>query len=356
MVDAQDQCKAFLAMCNLLDILCSIGKVHVSGDDLDQVAEAMLKGFIAASWQNYCVKKFHWTLHFGDSLREYHNLVPCFCMERKHKQVTALAVKVTNLKFYEKSLYTEVLGEQLHRMGRTSLPVVGLVHASKASKKFVQFVGEVMALPSNAAIHTCSQVYLEGGGKANKGDLILVSSEQSKWDCGHVKAFFEVEMATFCIIQFYHLVSYQAQEHYAKWQSAEDIFIIPINLILAPVTYSVLKECIVTLIPHHLRWFGFEEAKENRAPTWTANCIYQLCVCQSQVCQAVVAHVGSYMWCKHFFHSCVLVKLWEAYLIPKPVLAIAVVLWKLGLGCCPVEAWFGYSCFHASTFANLKMS
>lgn len=74
------------------------------------------------------LKKFHWLLHLGDSLKEHGLLVPCWCMERKHKQVIAVASTVTNLIFVEKSVYTELLGEQLHRMARSSLPLVGLQH------------------------------------------------------------------------------------------------------------------------------------------------------------------------------------------------------------------------------------
>jgi hypothetical protein len=48
-------------------------------------------------------------LHYGDSLECHNMLLPAWTMERKHKEVTAMATRIQNLKFFEDSLYTEIL-------------------------------------------------------------------------------------------------------------------------------------------------------------------------------------------------------------------------------------------------------
>ena len=53
-------------------------------------------------------------------------------MERKHKRITSVANCYSNLVSYEKSLYVEVLGEELYRLKAGQLPVPGLVHLGKA--------------------------------------------------------------------------------------------------------------------------------------------------------------------------------------------------------------------------------
>ena len=56
----QKQVLAFLAICTVLDTLCSIGKIQVLGRDLDQKVEVALKAFIEANWGHLMTKKFHW--------------------------------------------------------------------------------------------------------------------------------------------------------------------------------------------------------------------------------------------------------------------------------------------------------
>ena len=116
--DCTTSCNAFEAICQVMDLLLSTlyGKREVTGNMIDSAVENALSLCLLAGWGDFFIKKFHWALHFGDALREHQALIPCFSMERKHKRITSAAVLIQNLSKYEMSVYTEVLGEELHRL------------------------------------------------------------------------------------------------------------------------------------------------------------------------------------------------------------------------------------------------
>ena len=114
----------------------SLGTHHnlVNGNMLDEAGENVRRCFQAAGWGQSCIKKFYWLLHYGDSLETHKTLVPCWAMERKHKQVTSVATCVTNLSHYEHSVYQELLSGQLHRL-RMPLPQAPCFETMRAASK-----------------------------------------------------------------------------------------------------------------------------------------------------------------------------------------------------------------------------
>ncbi|CAE7839415.1 unnamed protein product [Symbiodinium sp. CCMP2592] len=250
----EKQILAFLALCLVLDTLCNIGKIQVLGRDLDQKVEACLKAFLETKWGHVMTKKFHWLLHMGDSLEELQQLIPCWCMERKHKQVTAVATKVTNLSHFEQSVYTELLGEQLHRMARTPLPEVGLAADSKPNNALANFVQKMFA--SKGPVYTSNFVILQGGARAFRNDVVLFKPEETshaKRDCGHLQAPFKIDGQAFCLIQVYNFISYMPERFFATWTNQDRRIVVPVAEILSAVTYTCTKDGILTLIPSHLK-------------------------------------------------------------------------------------------------------
>ena len=73
--------EAFLAVCDFMQLLLASHHAHcmVTGAQLDAAAERILTSFRSAGWS--CIKKFHWTLHYGDSL-EAHGLTFIFFLFR----------------------------------------------------------------------------------------------------------------------------------------------------------------------------------------------------------------------------------------------------------------------------------
>lgn len=250
-----EACKAFDSMCHVLDLLlCTLyGQNWVTGSVLDEAVEKALHLCYQAGWQKKLIKKFHWSLHYGDSLQEHSTLVPCFSMERKHKRITSTAVLTQNLAAYEKSIYIEVLGQELHRLKHGKLPAPGLETFSKATKKVCMFVCEQLNLPPGQGVHMCSHILLQNGGRATRNDLVLVSSNSQRWDCGKLNLCFATAGNTFCVLEMFGLLEYKEETLSAKWQATGGMLVVPCQDVLAAVTYSQMKNCICTLIPYRYK-------------------------------------------------------------------------------------------------------
>ena len=130
----QKSARAFLACCHFMELLLGTHHNLVNGHMLDEAAENVRRSFQAAGWGQSCIKKFYWLLHYGDSLETHKTLVPCWAMERKHKQATSVATCVANLSHYEHSVFQELLSGQLHRL-RMPLPQVPCFETMRAASK-----------------------------------------------------------------------------------------------------------------------------------------------------------------------------------------------------------------------------
>ncbi|CAK9069363.1 Uncharacterized protein SCF082_LOCUS34740 [Durusdinium trenchii] len=200
--------KAWLAFCHVLDLLiCTMYGHPINPLDLDHAVQKALQLGSDALWEDSFIRKFHWLLHYGDSIRDHGTLIACWAMERRHKRITNVANCYSNLVSYEKSLYVEVLGEELYRLKAGQLPVPGLVHLGKAPQGLKSFVQDFLADAQNKDIYTCSKLNLDRGGQAAQGDVVLVQSDALQWDCGELLKIFGVCKEAFCIIGFYTLAN-----------------------------------------------------------------------------------------------------------------------------------------------------
>ena len=251
--NCENPCKAFLATCHVLDLLlCTLhGTRKVDSAELDAAVESILHFCHASKWQDWMMKKFHWMLHFGDSLQQHSILIPCFNMERKHKKVTSVATQLQNLANYEKSIYTELLGNELYRLRTGQLPVTGLETYSRASKAVKNFVQEHFNTTVKE-IYACTKVVLESGGIAARNDFVFVRSQQSKWDGGCIELNFAFDEGTFSVLTLYTLVEHAPNTMSATWQKTTQQCVIPSKHILAVAVYSNMKNGILTLVPFHL--------------------------------------------------------------------------------------------------------
>ena len=248
----QVSCQAWLAFCHVLDLLiCTMYGHPINPLDLDHAVQKALQLGSDALWEDSFIRKFHWLLHYGDSIRDHGTLIACWAMERKHKRITSVANCYSNLVSYEKSLYVEVLGEELYRLKAGQLPVPGLVHLGKAPQGLKTFVQDFLADAQNKDIYTCSKLNLDRGGQAAQGDVVLVQSDALQWDCGELLKIFGVCKEAFCIIGFYTLVEHNIEHCYATWKGPQNLFVVPAAHVLSAVTWSKTRDGILTLIPSH---------------------------------------------------------------------------------------------------------
>lgn len=243
---------AFLHVCRMMDLLAATQFTGtLTGQDLDQCAEAILRSFKAANWSDYCVKKFHWLLHYGDEYNVHSLLLPCWCMERKHKEITLVATRIQNLKSFEKSVLTEVLSLQLHNMEQMLKQEAALEHLSKAPQKLVAWLKQHLGLHSKE-IFSSKKAVLKGGGLASVGDVVLLTNGNT-WTAGKILLHFGIGLETWSLVASFKLLLYDSKTGTAKWQETDTWTCAPVLDILTPVVYTNAKEGPLTLIPFHLR-------------------------------------------------------------------------------------------------------
>lgn len=243
--------EAFLKLCHMMDLLMATFMGSVTGTMLDNAASNVLTAFKNAGYSEHCIKKFHWLLHYGDELVQHGMLLPCWTMERKHKDVTLVATRVQNLQSFEQGLLVEVLGHCLHQLAHKACDNgCALELNAKAPKKVVDWLQSNLDLHSTD-IYSCKTLVLKGGGVAAVNDVVLLSSEANKWDAGKVLLHFAIGSEPWTIVQMFALLDHQKGN--ALWQETSNWLCVAASGILAAVTYSHCKAGVLTLIPFHLR-------------------------------------------------------------------------------------------------------
>ena len=244
--DKQTECRAFLAMCRLIDLLQH--SVRGGGEALDRCAEECLQLGQACQWDTFFIKKFHWLLHYGDTLDLHGALLNCWAVERKHKQVLRVGQDIANLKGYEMSVYKEVLAEQIHRLSLTPKPPFFLQAQGKPSKKMKQALET-----AGHACDACCDVLGTPFGTVKKGDYVLLSGGNAPWDCGEVWSHFSCGDNLFSIVALHSFQRKCNETHRAYWAAKGEPHLVPSSHMLASVTHAGQGGAIVTLIPWHLR-------------------------------------------------------------------------------------------------------
>ena len=242
---------AFLKLCKMMDLLVATQHGVVTGQQLDKAAEETLHFFKLANWDAFCIKKFHWLLHYGDSLSYHHLLLPVWTMERKHKDVTTIATRVQNLKFFEDTLYTEVLSQQLHNLVAAQKLEFALEKNSKAPKQLQEFLKQHLGI-SGQDIFANKVLVLSAGNSVSQGDVVLVQGTAT-WDAAQILVNFSFAGAAFILASQCALVSYDSICGNATWTEDAGIIMVPAKDVLVSVTYTRSRAGLVTLIPHHLR-------------------------------------------------------------------------------------------------------
>ena len=76
---------------------------------------------------------------------EHGCLIPCFAMERKHKQLTKIGTPIQNMKAYEKAVLEEVVSDQLFNLkqpGRFDMSCRLLSQSCRASRAVQELLAQ----------------------------------------------------------------------------------------------------------------------------------------------------------------------------------------------------------------------
>ncbi|CAE7257793.1 unnamed protein product [Symbiodinium sp. CCMP2592] len=248
----QRPCKALVAMVFFLELLTSVVHGCVRGKDLDKAAERVLQLVVENDWEAWMVKKFHWMLHYGDSLQLHNCLIPCFAMERKHKQLTKIGFPIKNMRAYERAVLEEVVSDQLFNLkqpGRFDMSCRLLSQSCKATRAMQELLAQHGVTMGQVTI--CRTLKLAGGGSVSTGDVVLLKM-QSALACGILLANFD-NGQPHSILKFLDFQKTLADA--AEWKEAHDnqAHVVSSFGILCAVTYSKSSDVYRTLLPYHAR-------------------------------------------------------------------------------------------------------
>ena len=247
---ASHQTNAFLKLCHVMDLLVSTQFAEVSPMELDQAAESALKAMKLAKWEKHCIKKFHWLLHYGDQLRQHQMLLPCWCMERKHKDVTTVATRIQNLQNFETTVLVEVLSQQLHNMQQWPKEEAALETKTQAPKKLLSFLQHHLGIVTSE-VYTCKNLVLKGGGLASGNDIVVLGARR---EVGQIIVNFGIGREAWSLVSMLTLVSYNAKNGVANWAPTNSVVCVSANEIAHALTFAKTKNGFRTLLPYHLRW------------------------------------------------------------------------------------------------------
>ena len=242
---------AFLKLCHVMDLLVATPMGCVTGPMLDNAASKVLVAYKTAGYSDHCIKKIHWLLHYGDELEEHGLLLPCWTMERKHKDVTLVATRVQNLKNFEQGLLVEVLGHCLHQLAQKPFGIEAALELNaKAPKKVVAWLEANLGISTNIA--SCKTLVLKNGTVAAVNDVVLLASEKKgQLAAAKVLLNFAIGNEAWSIVEMLNLVD--SKNGHALWQEAGHWLCVAASELLTAVTYSHCKAGVLTLIPFHLR-------------------------------------------------------------------------------------------------------
>jgi hypothetical protein len=254
------QCQAFIAMCDVLDILQNIAIQTVEPAQLVQAVETALEAFVVAGWKQLMIKKFHWLLHYGDHLQKFKMLPACWSLERKHKLVNKFANPLCNTIKFEQSVLEELLSHELTTLKQDGLfeSTTILLKPHPCSKKFAQFISQCFntaVAPDECLVGAHAK--LSSSFTCSKRDVVLLQSSDvsNLWEAAEVWAHFELGGRTYSLVSMLQLLSYEPERSCTKWQSGDWPLILETHDILCCLTYSKSEDGIVTaLIPYQFRY------------------------------------------------------------------------------------------------------
>jgi hypothetical protein len=254
-----EQCIAFLAMADVLDMLQAVPLLKVTPQDLRAAIQSFLQSCVAAGWKQYMHPKFHWLVHFPTHLQKFGMLPTCFVHERKHRVAKRYSNPIQNTSVFEKSVLSELVCHDLAVLKTSSIFAVAvkLSNPHTASKKMLEFMSQQMSVtlqPEECL--TCAVAHILPAGTCSKKDVVLIRTSDATEPFEAAEVWFHVQCKGMCfsLVSLWKLKSIDTAKGTAQWLKQDNPVMISTSSILAPLCFTVLQDTSVrTLIPWQFR-------------------------------------------------------------------------------------------------------
>ena len=241
---------AFLSLWEVIESLQTSPLGVTTPDELSARIDTFLRAFKNAGWDDHMIPKFHWLLHAPSELRRFGVALACFVHERKHRMVKRFGTDILNIKALSYSMLSEVMVHQIWSVTDpeafdTSLR---LIKPHRASRGLERLVMSELRL-SNAIVMSALTAFVPPLTVCTVADVVLfLAADKVNYNAGVVKAFVELEeYGKFCVLSMLSLLE-QRSESCTEWRVTDDLLLLDLSLVLAPVVWTELRAAVYRLI------------------------------------------------------------------------------------------------------------
>ena len=246
-----NEIKAFIALCDLLDLFIALPRGLVTPGLLQRRIDAFMECFLAAWGWEYMFPKMHWTLHFAQHLLRFGVLLGCFVHERKHRLIKRYAEDIHNTTKFEHSLMSELLCHQFSRMSAQSAFAfsVGLVDPMQTITKGNMFNILVNDFGTNVEFKASRGSRFSEFGICHKHDVVFVKDDGPRGiACGQVWAHLSVGGVPTTIISLWSLAA--DNSFFMDWTCAHNPVYVETELIIDVAIWTRQTASVVrTIVP-----------------------------------------------------------------------------------------------------------
>ena len=245
--------KAFLSLCDVVDLLQATPLGIVSSSLLREAVRTFLDACLQADWKPHMHSKFHWLVHLSRHLENFKMLPTCWVHERKHRVVKRYANDICNTVAFEKSILSEVACHNLAWLARPGVfnLEAGLIEPRPVSAKLLRFLCESFGPLAPEDCSSSPAARIAPAGTCTKGDIVICKSHSSaKFDCGELLLHCQVGGRNMSLISMWQLLRYDPGRACAEWAVQHKPSWVTLEDVLSPVTYTRCRpDAVRTLLP-----------------------------------------------------------------------------------------------------------
>jgi hypothetical protein len=249
------QCKVFLAMADMIDLLVVVPLGLTTPAVLKTHVESLLTLCIAAGWRDMMHPKFHWLVHLPHMLAHFGSLPTCWVHERKHRMVKRYANDICNTTVFEQSVLNEVTAHHLSCLAQSEAFQfgVGLVHGRPAPRKMLEFLSHEFGIQLRSC-RTAITARISEHATCHKGDVVILRSDGDIVVVGMVWFHAETEGECLSLVSVWTQLSKCADTGSAEYSDIHNPLIVPTGDILSSVVYTRPRPGVVrVLVPCQFR-------------------------------------------------------------------------------------------------------
>ena len=251
----------YLAWCHVVDILVASLHFLPQPGQLLQAVERAMSLTVKIGWGSSMRPKFHWALHFEQSMHRFGGLPSCWSLERKHKVARRYGSGLCNTTCYEDTLLKELTCDHLAHLKQEVFYKTGAhcVNPHSVSKQLQAHLVNQGIVTAHHTCQTSNTAKLDCGHVCKIGDCVLYKlpnphHQPFAFGAGHLECLLECGNLTFAIVQALCLVDCNKCKAFAKWKpSPGELHVVELQLLSAAVIFNKGPDGLVTtLLPPHI--------------------------------------------------------------------------------------------------------